>query len=148
MRSLLFAVLVSGALVGVSGCGIPVPPPPEAALEGTWELSGEAVQPRLSEFRITFDDEGRITRLSYRLDNLVTIYVDESALITSDTTVNDSEVSILASWFQLNYFAFGGTLNANHTYMDGNATYQIAVGGETIEAPLSQARLTRQSMTE
>jgi hypothetical protein len=148
MRSLLFAALVSGALVGVYGCGVPVPPPPEAALEGTWELSGEAVQPEISEFRITFDDKGSITRLSYRLNNLVTIYVDESALITSDTTVNDSEVSIIASWFQSSYFAFGGALNANHTLMDGQATYEIVVGGVTIEAPLSQARLTRQSLTE
>jgi hypothetical protein len=146
MRSLLGTILGVAVVAGVCACVSPEPPPPppEAVLEGTWQLTGVVLTPGISDFLISFDGEGNITRLTYRVNDLVTVYVDETDFIDSDGTVNGDDVSIIASWFEVNHFAFSGTLNSNQTRIDGNASYKLVVGGLTIEAPLGQARLTKQ----
>lgn len=144
MKTLAGIPVAMLVLMSMSGCIDPSPPPPEAVLEGTWQLAGAVVQPGLTDFKVTFDQQGKMTALRYRLNDQMWVIVNDSSLIDSDSTVNGTDVSIIASWFQDNHFAFSGMLKNNNTLIDGNAAYRFVVGGSTIEASLGAGQLIKQ----
>ena len=139
-----FALIVPVALLTVlTGCPTPVPPPAEAVLEGRWELTGDVVSDDISAFFVTFDVNGNIVRLDYRV-GLVQVAIDEPGFIQTDSTVNGSSVSIIATWFSVNSLAFSGIANADFSRIDGNASYKLVIGSVSVNVPAGAAALIRQ----
>ncbi len=141
-RLTVLALIVPVALLtALPGCLVP-PPPPEAVLEGRWELTGEVVRDDVSAFFVTFDANGNIVRIDYRV-GLVQVTFDESGFIQTDSTVNGSSVSVIATWFSVNNLAFSGIANADFSRIDGNASYRLVIGSVSVDAPAGDAALIR-----
>ncbi len=140
-----FALIIPVALLTVlTGCPTPVPPPPpEAVLEGRWELTGDVVSDDISAFFVTFDGNGNIVRIDYRV-GLVQVVIDEPGFIQTDSTVSGSSVSIVATWFSVNNLAFSGIANADFSRIDGNASYKLVIGSISVDVPAGTAALIRQ----
>lgn len=142
-----FALIVPVVLLTtLTGCPAPLPPPPpppEAVLEGRWELTGDMASDDISDFFITFDANGNISRLDYRV-GLARVVFDEPTFIQTDSTVNESSVSIIATWFGVNNLAFSGTANADFSRIDGSASFRLVIGSVSIEVPAGEAALVRQ----
>ncbi len=138
------ALIVPVALLtALTGCPVPQPPPAEAVLEGRWELTGDVISDDISAFFVTFDADGNISRIDYRV-GLVQVTFDESGFIQTDSTVNGSSVSIIATWFSVNNLAFSGIANADFSRIDGNASYRLIIGGISVDVPAGAAALIRQ----
>lgn len=143
MRKMTVCTLLLPLLV-LGGCPAPAPPLPEAVLEGTWELTGDALPAEITDYLVTFNEVGEITRISFRYNEIVTVTVSTSSSIDSSSTVSGSDVSIVASWFTVNNLVFSGTLNEALTQMTGSASYRLEFGGVTIETPVGDAVFTKQ----
>lgn len=147
-KSAGFALIIPVALLAVlTGCLVPTqplppPPPPEAVLEGRWELTGDMMSDDVSAFFISFDANGNISRLDYRVGSARVVF-DEPDFIQTDSTVNGSSVSIIATWFGVNNLAFSGTANAGFSRIDGNASYRLVIGSVSVDVPAGDATLTR-----
>src|SRR6185436_17365303 len=129
LKNSLAAVAFFGVLVFVTGCPAPAPAP-EAVLAGTWSLA--PLGPNVSNYLITFDDTGTITRLQYTFTDpdtgvSVKVDIDQAKFITSSSAVNGSDVSITATWLSVNNMVFSGTINADNTVMTGSASYVLRV---------------------
>ncbi len=144
MRTATGALLVLTCLVVLTGCPInPIPTPPEAVLKGTWELRGDLVADEVSDFLITFNSQGEITRLSYRF-GFATIVVDDPTFIQSESNVDGDQVSIVVTWLLTNSLFFEGTLNTAQTQIDGTTSFVIKIGSVEINVPTGAATLTKQ----
>ncbi len=130
------SVVSLGSLL--SGCG-PPPPPPEAVLQGTWAVTVENA-PDLKELLVTFDENGNVTEVQYKLGDNATITV---ASPTGVATVDGSNV-IISATFNDNGLTFNGTLNSDNTVITGNLTTQIAIGGLIVTINNGPATLTKQ----
>jgi hypothetical protein len=145
MKRAFFAGVITLAAVMLGGCPSPTPtPPPEAVLAGTWTMTGDAVDPQISELQLTFDSNGDLTKISYVVDGLVRVTIDQASFINSDTSVSGSDVTIVANWFTVNNIVISGTLNASQDQITGSASYVFVAGGVTIEAPVGDVTLTKQ----
>jgi hypothetical protein len=135
-------LVVAGLLfVAVPGC---VPPAPEAVLEGTWELTGDLLDSDVSQFLITFDQDGQISAIRYVYDNF-TIVINADELVDSFANVDGQEVFISASWGSGSTLTFNGTLNAAETEIVGTTSYRLVIAPLIIvEVPTGPAVLTRQ----
>ena len=139
-----FALIVPVVLLtALTGCPAPMPPPAEAVLEGRWELIGDMANDDISAFFITFDANGNISRLDYRV-GLAQVVFDEPGFIQTDSTVNERAVSIVATWFGVNNLAFSGIANADFSRIDGNASFRLVLGGVSVDVPAGDAALIRQ----
>lgn len=114
---------------------------PEAVLQGTWHLTGEALDPSISEFFISFSSRGEIDSVNYKINNFTFDYRD--AAIVGFADVDGSEVDISANW-AVGEFTFTGTINETDDVMEGSITYEFFSGGVTIGAELGAATLTKQ----
>lgn len=130
-------------LVPLSGCPVAVVPPPEAVLEGTWELTGDIVAPEVSNFLLTFDQNGKITRMNYQFNNF-TVTANDPSFIDSNSTVSGSDVNIAVTWLTVNTLVLDGTLNSALTQITGTASYKLVIGGVTVDVPAGAAQLTKQ----
>ncbi len=138
-------VLIGGALllVAATGCPFVIPPVPESVLQGTWELTGEVVSPDVTDFLITFDKDGQISRITYKFKSITTITIDSDSL-RSSSNVNGDDVSITATWGGSTFF-FEGTLNSAQNQIDGTTGYRLVVSESiTVEIPTGPATLTKQ----
>ena len=143
-RSSAFALIIPLALLtALTGCPTPVPPPAEAVLEGRWQLTGDVISDDVSAFFVTFDANGNISKIDYRV-GLVQVTVDEPGFISTDSTVNGSSVSIIATWFSVNNLGFSGIANADFSRVDGNASYRLVIGSVSVDVPAGAATLIRQ----
>ncbi len=139
--------LIGGVLLLVAGTGCPiiVPTQLEGVLQGTWELTGDLVNPDVSNFLITFDKHGQITRIIFVANNTTSVTIDSSDVLVSSSDVRDHNVSITATWGGSSTFFFDGTLNDDLTIAVGSTGYRLAVSESiTIELPTGPATLTRQ----
>ncbi len=139
-RRQLIAWLAPLLLVPLSGC--PIPTPIASVLEGTWELTGDVVSPELSNFLITFDRNGEITRLQYQVDAF-TVTADDPGFIDGNSSVNSTDINIVVTWLAVNNLVFDGLLNDAQTQIVGTASYQLRLGSITVEAPAGNAVLTK-----
>jgi hypothetical protein len=130
-------------LLPLTGCPVTPTPGPEAVLEGTWELTGEVVTEGVTNFLITFDEEGQITGLTYDY-GVISVVVDDPSFIESVSSVNGSSVNISVTWLGVNNLVIDGTLSADQNTITGTATYLIVIGNLEISAPAGDATLTRQ----
>jgi hypothetical protein len=140
-RSLSVLLVSAVALLPMTGC-----PPcncgdPEGVLEGTWHLTGEALDPSITEFFIEFSSRGEINAVSYKINNLTFDYRDLAIVGFAD--VDGSEVDISADW-AVGEFIFNGTINETGDVMEGSITYEFFSGGVSIGSDLGAATLTKQ----
>lgn len=108
----LIALLVGAFATTLTACNSI--PPPEASLEGVWELTNTE-NPSESRFFITLDDSGRVTR---------------TETVTGDTTFVPSSVSGSADLDGLNV-----TLRTGSTIFEGtfDANFTVATGRQLTE---------------
>lgn len=144
-RTTFTTVLVSTLLI-ITGCP-PQEPPRILVLQGTWELTPAPTN--VSDFLLTFNDNGNITRIQYTLTDPsstvpVTVTIDDPEFVDADSSVEGNDVAITATWAVVNNLNFDGTLNDAEDQIDGTATYFIQVGNVTVSLPETSARLTRQ----
>ncbi len=133
-------ILLSMAPLAVFLGGCPQPaPPPEAVLQGTW-LVTVAQNPDLKTLLVTFDENGNVTEVQYKLGDNALITVTSPAGVA---TVNGQNVVISAT-FNDNGLTFNGTLNGDNTVITGNLTTQIVVGGVVVTVNNGPATLTKQ----
>ena len=144
MRTRLNALIVTGlalTTVLLTGCPAPVPPPAEAVLAGTWRLEpGEQFTPPLSDWFLTFDSNGELTRVTYTFAGFATVTWNNPP---AATTVNGSSVYISVSQSG-NGLIFSGTLNSSNTVATGTLSSNLVVGGITISVSQGPATLTKQ----
>ena len=123
----------------VAGCGW-VFPPPEAALEGTWEASF-ADSSDLTSLLITFNANGGVTRIVYQIGSAAQV-VDTNPNGTAD--VNGNAVTVVVT-FNGNGLQFSGTFNSDQTVINGTTSTNIWAGGSTwIVIQNGQTTLTKQ----
>jgi hypothetical protein len=140
VKSRFAASAVAIALLPLCGCHLGDTGNPDAVLEGTWEMTGEALGNNVTDFLITFDDNGDITEVQYMVGAVQVEFTD----IDSTTTVDGSSVSINASWGGPSQFIFDGTLNDSQDVIDGDVSYSLTTDGVNINAPVGPATLTKQ----
>ncbi len=133
---ILLSMVPLAALLG--GCPQPAPPP-EAVLQGTW-LVTVAQNPDLKTLLVTFDENGNVTEVQYKLGDNALITVTSP---TGVATVDGQNVVISAT-FNDNGLTFNGTLNGDNTVITGNLTTQIVVGGVIVTVNNGPATLTKQ----
>jgi hypothetical protein len=137
-RSIAASVLLSG----IFGCP-QVLPPPEAALEGTWELvPDDTVDPRLTDWFLTFDSQGQLTEVEYT-------FVGGDKVTWNDpqgsTNVDEDQVQISVSLLT-NGFTFEGTLDSvkTPTIATGVVSVTVTIGGIEISEEEAAATLVKQ----
>jgi hypothetical protein len=127
---------------GMSGC-VPILPPPEAALEGTWELIPEdTVDPRLTDWFFTFDSRGRLTEVEYTIVGGDTVTWQNPS---GSTEVDDDQVHISVT-FPTNGITFDGTLDSTKepTIATGVVSVTVTIGGIEISEEEAAATLVKQ----
>jgi hypothetical protein len=139
---LILFIACSVLPAGMSGC-VPILPPPEAALEGTWEVIPEdTVDPRLTDWFLTFDSRGRLTEVEYTFVGGDTVTWHNP---TGTTEVDEDQVHIAAT-FLTNGFTFDGTLDSvkKPTIATGMMSVTAIVGGIEISEEEAEATLVKQ----
>ncbi len=120
MRSYSKAILLSLCMMPVlifSGCA--APPPPEAVLSGTWQLTTDQPSTLPTTFLI-FDTNGNLTTLQFVTNNAT---ITQSNL-NSNTLVNGSAVTVSAT-FGVSTISFNGTLNSVNPFATGTLSAQL-----------------------
>lgn len=136
-------LIVAGMLpAGIFGCPFALPPP-EAALEGTWEIvPDDTVDPRLTDWFLTFDSRGELAQVKYTLvgGETVTWSYPQGSTIVDEDEVHVS-VRVLT-----NGFTFDGTLDAAKapTMATGIMSTTVTFGGVEVSNPEAEATLVRQ----
>lgn len=125
-------------LVGLSaGCGAFLPP--EAVLSGTWKLTTSSSDD-LTELLLTFDQNGAMTQVTYKLGTEVTL---TSPFPSSSSNVDGKDVTITATFYG-NSLIFRGTLNDGDNVITGTLTTQITVGVVVVTVNNGPGTLTKQ----
>jgi hypothetical protein len=139
---LLLFIACSVLPSGMSGC-VPILPPPEAALEGTWEVIPEdTVDPRLTDWFLTFDSQGRLTEVEYTFVGGDTATWHNPS---GSTEVDEDQVHISVT-FLTNGFTFDGTLDSTKepTIATGVVTVTARIGDIEISEEEAEATLAKQ----
>jgi len=140
-RSIL---LIAGSVLpaGIFGCP-QVLPPPEAAMEGTWEvIPDDTVDPRLTDWILTFNANGELTQVTYTLVGGETVRWNDPQ---GSTDVDEDQVHISVA-FGPNGFTFDGTLDSvkTPTMATGVVGTTVTIGGIEISEPEAEATLVKQ----
>lgn len=138
IRLIAASVLLSGIL----GC-VPILPPPEAALEGTWELvPSDTVDPRLTDWFLTFDSAGELARVTYTFVGGETVTWSNPP---GSTNVEEDQVHVSVTVLG-NGFTFDGTLDSVKTpsIATGTVSASIMIGGVEISVEQGEATLVKQ----
>ena len=116
---------------------IPIEP---SVLEGTWAVN--VADEDLTLMRVTFNSDGRLTRVIYQIGTSMTI---EETFTSGVGTVQGDNVTIRGTFGPLNLstFSFEGTLNEDQTIISGNLTTEIHFLAITITINNGPATLTR-----
>lgn len=117
----------------------PPPPPAEAVLAGTWAVAVEAA-PDLEQLTLTFDENGQLSSVVYKVSDNAEITVPSP---TGTTSVSGKDVTI-AGTFLGNSLEFEGTLNDTNTVITGTITTEITAGSAVITIDNGPATLTKQ----
>jgi hypothetical protein len=133
-----FVLLVVPLASLLAGCA-PAPPPEEAVLEGTWAVSVQN-NPDLQQLLLTFDANGKVTTVTYKLGDNAVITVPSPV---GTGTVNGKDVTITAE-FRGNGLEFDGTLNDANTIITGSLTTNIVLETIVITIDNGPATLTKQ----
>jgi hypothetical protein len=136
-------LLTLGAVIGllpITGC------PPcncgdESVLGGVWQLTGEALDPSITDFFVELSSNGEINGISYKINNRTFDYRD--AAIVSFADVDGSNVEITANW-ATGEFIFTGVFNETRDVIEGSVTYEFIDGLISIGTDLGQATMTKQ----
>jgi hypothetical protein len=136
---LLFGVALG--LVPLIGCTPCTCGDSEGVLEGTWQLSGEALDPSITDFFVEFSSNGEINSISYKINNRTFDYRD--AAIFGFADVQGSEMEVSVNW-ATGEFIFKGTINDTSDVIDGTITYEFIDGLVSIGSDLGNATLTKQ----
>jgi len=134
---IVFAGILAVGLTTLVGCA--PTPPPEAVLEGTWEMT-TTESTDLTQLLLTFDAQGELSRITYQLDG-GTILIATSP--TAATNVDGDDVSISVT-FSSNALVFNGQLNNAKTVITGTTTTYITVGLFVVQINNGPAVLTKQ----
>jgi hypothetical protein len=140
-RSIL---LIAGNLLlaGNFGC-IEMTPPPEAVLEGTWEVVPiDPLNLRLTHWYITFDSNGQLTQVRYTFVDFATVsWTDPHASVS----VDGAHVHISAT-HSGNDLTFDGTLDSETapTRAPGILTSNLYFGDLQITVSEGEATLVKQ----
>lgn len=127
-----------GLLAVMPGCAWLVAPPPEAVLAGTWDLTPEAATD-LEQLQLTFDGDGVLTQITYRVTDSTTLTVLDPP---GQTEVDGSEVTIVAT-FNGNALVFTGQLQGTTPeQINGNLTALISVGSIIVSIDYGAATMT------
>ncbi|MHC4444242.1 MAG: hypothetical protein ACYTF1_25020 [Planctomycetota bacterium] len=134
-NTMMFMLLLAIPFTLVNGC---LPPPPEAVLAGTWQLTHETDQP-LTDFFLTFDSSGNLVKLSFTVGDNITV---ESPIKSATVSVQGTAVQITTE-FMAGNLTFNGTLNETNNIIQGRLTNTITVFGISIIIDNGVATLTR-----
>ena len=132
MRKLLLAI----PFTLVSGCVSP--PPPEAVLAGTWQLTQETDE-QLTDFFLTFDSSGNLVKLSFTVGDNITV---ESPITSATVSVQGAAAQITTECMAGD-LTFNGTLDETNNIIQGQLTSTITVFGISIIIDNGAATLTR-----
>lgn len=137
-----FLVAVSVLLPGVFGCPS-LTPPPEAVLEGTWELvPSVSTDPQLTRWHLTFDANGDLSQVRYT-------FVDETVVTLNyppgSVNVDGAQIHI-SSTASGNGLTFDGTLDSETapTRATGSLTSNVIFGDLKISVSQGEATLVKQ----
>ena len=119
----------------LTGCA----PPPEAVLEGAWKLTPDD-DTGLSETLLTFDQKGKLSAITFKLDALTITY---DKVLCTKTTVDGAAVTIDTT-FLASSLIFNGTLNSDQTIIAGTVTMRIQISSLNISIDEGSATLTKQ----
>ena len=138
--TLLIAASVLPA--GIFGCP-QILPPPEAALEGTWELiPDDTVDPRLTDWFLTFDSRGQLAEVTYTFvgGDTVTWHNPSGSI-----EVDEDQVHISVT-FLTNGFTFEGTLDSTKepNIATGVVSVTVTIGGIEISEEEAEGTLVKQ----
>lgn len=136
-------LLVAGSVLTAGIFGCPLLPPPEAAMKGTWELiPSDTVDPRLTDWFLTFNSSGKLTKVEYTFIGGETVAWSNPP---SSTDVNEDQVHISVT-FLANSFMFDGTLDDVKTPSSATGTIiaSIKIGDIEISEPQGEATLVKQ----
>jgi hypothetical protein len=111
---------------------------PASVLAGTWAFTVENA-PDLNELLLTFNNTGRITKVTYQVTGGVEITVNNPS---GTATVSGKNVTVQTT-FNGNTLRFDGTLNSDDTVAQGTITLDIVVGGVTISIDGGAATMTK-----
>lgn len=129
-------------LVGIFGCP-ELAPPPEAVLEGTWELVPTiSFGPQLEHLYLTFDSDGDLSQVKYTFVDLTTVTWDYPP---GSVSVDGDQVHI-SSTQSGNGLTFDGTLDSatDPTKADGEVTANLNVRSVHFSVSQGEARLVKQ----
>jgi len=122
-------------------------PPPEAVLEGTWELTpSDEVDPRLTGSFLTFDSNGDLALVTLTFDDETTVRLNYPPVSTS---LDGDQVHISITFFG-NSLTFDGTLDSETepTVATGEVTRILTLGYITITDSQGEATLVKQQAEE
>jgi hypothetical protein len=126
-------------LAGLRATCIPNQPPAEAVLAGTWAVT-VAAAPGLEQLLLTFDEEGQLSTVTYKVADNAVITVPSP---TGTTSVSGQDVTITGT-FLGNGLEFEGILNSTNTVITGTLTTHIVVGSAVVTIDNGAATLTKQ----
>lgn len=132
----LFTMISGIAVTMGGGCGFSVAPPPEAILQGVWELTNS--QFGLSKRILEFDGQGRLSKSKTIIGSITITDSDQHRL----TRVDGSNVRIETT----GNLIFEGTLNDSLTEIIGKLTteFEIPFTGIQVMVDNGDAKLTKQ----
>lgn len=113
----------------------------ESVLGGTWQLTGEALDPSITDFFVEFASNGEINGITYKINNITFDYRDAAVFGFADVDGNEMEVSV--NW-ATGEFVFTGTFNETKDVIEGSVTYEFIDGLISIGSDLGAATLTKQ----
>lgn len=137
-----FLVAVSALLPGVFGCPS-LTPPPEAVLEGTWELvPSVSTEPQLTHWHLTFDANGHLSQVKYTFVDHTTVTLKYPP---GSVSVDGDQIHI-SSTASGNGLTFDGTLNSETapTSAAGTLTSNVIFGELEISVSQGEATLVKQ----
>ena len=129
-------------LAGIVGCPKLVPPP-EAVLEGTWELvPSVSFGPHLEHLYLTFDSDGDLSQVKYTFVDLTTVTWDDPP---GSVSVDGDQIYIFTA-SSGNGLSFFGTLDSatDPAKADGEVTANLNVGSVQISVSQGEASLVKQ----
>lgn len=129
-------------LAGIFGCP-ELTPPPEAVLEGTWELvPAVSFGPQLEHLYLTFDSDGDLSQVKYTFVDLTTVTWDYPP---GSVSVDGDQVHIFSTQSG-NGLTFDGTLDSatDPTKADGEITANLIVKNVHFSVSQGEASLVRQ----
>ena len=140
---LVLGTLLLALLSGCIWVAFPDPePPPEAVLEGTWQIITEN-ESDITELFWLFDANGDLIEIRYKISTPLGETTVTESNPTQETTVDADHVTIQVG-FSNNNFLFEGTFNAAIDRADGQISINYNWFDTTISVDRGPASLVKQ----